>query len=97
MICYHFGTILLLKQTVPFTERVKILSCYKGSLKISESFMVNALLLNHREVSSLDGSSGKVIASISLSRVLLSMPIAQKMDENHFCRVICFVCFFLGR
>ena len=56
--------------------------------------MVNALLLNHREVSSLDGSSGKVIASISLSRVLLSMPIAQKMDENHFCGVICFVCFF---
>lgn len=40
--------------------------------------MVNALLLNHREVSSLDSSSGKVIASISLSRVLLSMPIAQR-------------------
>ena len=56
--------------------------------------MVNALLLNHREVSSFDGSSGKVIASISLSRVLLSMPIAQKMDENRFCGVICFVCFF---
>ena len=57
--------------------------------------MVNALLLNHREVSSLDGSSGKVIASISLSRVLLSMPIAQKMDENHFCGVIC--CLFFSR